>query len=76
MQKKMNTCRDLNLQYTRRQSLGDYIHCFLFYGFYPIKQTFLFVRIAKSCAEILICGSQKNMFSSSLILRFDSGYIF
>ena len=45
--KRLNTCRDLKLQYTRRQSSRDYIQHYLFYGFYPIKQTFLSARIAK-----------------------------
>ena len=45
--KRLNTCRDSKLQYTRRQSSRDYIQHYLFYGFYPIKQTFLSARIAK-----------------------------
>ena len=47
MQIKLNTCRDSKLQYTRRRSSGDYIQHYLFYGFYPIKQTFLSARTAK-----------------------------
>ena len=45
--KRLNTCQDSKLQYTRRQSSGDYIEHYLFYWFYPIKQTFLSARIAK-----------------------------
>ena len=44
--KRLNTCRDSKLQYSKRQSSEDYIH-YLFHGFYPIKQTFLSARIAK-----------------------------
>ena len=47
MQKKLNTCRNSNLQYTRRRSLGDYIQHYIFYWLNPIKQTFLSGRIAK-----------------------------
>ena len=47
MQKKLNTCRNWKLQNTRSRSLGYYIQHDLFYTLYPVKQTFLFVKIAK-----------------------------
>ena len=50
MQKKLNICRNWKLQYPRRRSLGDYIQ-HLFYGLYPMKQTFLFAKIAEKLAE-------------------------
>ena len=53
MQKKLNTCRDSKLQYTRRRSSGDYIQHYLFDELYPIKQTFLSARIAKSARVLL-----------------------
>ena len=45
--RKLSTCRNLKLQYTRRRSSVDYIEHYLFHGFYPIKQTFLSRRIEK-----------------------------
>ena len=57
MQKKLNTCQNLKLQYTRRKFFGDYIQHHLFYGLYPIKQTFLSARISK-LEEILNYRSQ------------------
>ena len=67
MQKKLNTCRDSKLQYTRRRSSGDYIQHYLFDGLYPIKQTFLSARIAKSARVLLDTGVLKQKFFTSRI---------
>ena len=47
MQNKLNTCRNLKLQYTKRGSLEDHTQHYLFHGFYLIKQIFWSARIAK-----------------------------